>query len=177
MMRMMSRKATRNTRLPVWKAPKIKPSRNLIASTSPAPPCVAVCRTENAGSLECVRLLAQAGANVNAHDNEGNTPLHETFLTDVEEELLKLGEDVNARNKDGETPIFTTVDNDAIPLFIEHGADLSIRNNKCETVMETAKEKGPFGEELSARQCKVRTSVSSRLRGIADPSHGRRAWS
>ena len=29
----------------------------------------------------------------------GNTPLHETFLTDVEEELLKLGEDVNARNE------------------------------------------------------------------------------
>jgi len=154
MMRMMSRKATRNTRLPVWKAPKIKPSRNLIASTSPAPPCVAVCRTENAGSLECVRLLAQAGANVNAHDNEGNTPLHETFLTDVEEELLKLGEDVNARNKDGETPIFTTVDNDAIPLFIEHGADLSIRN-KCKTVMETAKEKGPL------RQGALRKAIQS----------------
>jgi ankyrin repeat protein len=119
---------------------------------------------EGGPRVECVRLLAQAGANVNAHDNEGNTSLHETFLTDVEEELLKLGEDVNARNKDGETPIFTTVDNDAIPLFIEHGAaDLSIPNNKCKTVMETAKEKGPF------EQFKVRTSVSSRLRGIEDP--------
>jgi ankyrin repeat protein len=55
---------------------------------------------------------------VNARDNDGNTPLHETFLTDVEEELLKLGADVNARNKDGETPIFTTVDSDAMPLFL-----------------------------------------------------------
>jgi ankyrin repeat protein len=54
----------------------------------------------------------------------------------VEEELLKLGADLNARNNDGETPIFTTVDNDATPLFIEHGADLSIRNNKCKTVMD-----------------------------------------
>jgi ankyrin repeat protein len=62
----------------------------------------------------------------------------------VEEELLKLGADLNARNKDGETPIFTTVDNDAIPLIIEHGADLSIGNNKGKTVMETAKEKGPL---------------------------------
>jgi len=52
-----------------------------------------------------VRLLAQAGANVNARDNEGNSPLHETSLTDVEEELLKLGANLNARNKDGETPI------------------------------------------------------------------------
>lgn len=42
---------------------------------------------------------------MNARDNEGNSPLHETFLTDVEEELLKLGANLNARNKDGETPI------------------------------------------------------------------------
>jgi hypothetical protein len=82
---------------------------------------------------------------------------------------MTLGEDVNARNKDGETPIFTTVDNDAIPLFIEHGADLSIRNNKGKTVMETAKEKGPFDKELSARQFKVRTSASSRRREIEAP--------
>ncbi len=84
---------------------------------------------------------------MNARDNDGNTPLHETFLTDVEEELLKLGANVNARNNDGETPIFTTVDNDAIPLFIKHGADLSIRNNKGETVMEAAQSKGPLRQE------------------------------
>lgn len=97
--------------------------------------------------VECVRLLAQAGASVNAKDKDGNTPLHETFLTDVEEELIKLGADVNARNEDGETPIFTTVDDDAIPLFLEHGADLNIRNKKGETVMEAAKEKGPARQE------------------------------
>ena len=102
---------------------------------------------EGGPRVECVRLLAQAGANVNARDNEGNTPLHETFLTDVEEELLKLGADVNARNKDDETPIFTTVDNDAIPLFIEHGADLTIRNNKGKTVTEAAKERGPLRQD------------------------------
>ena len=84
---------------------------------------------------------------VNARDEEGNTPLHETFLTDVEAELLKLGADVNARNKDGETPIFTTVDDDAIPLLMKHGADLMIRNNKGQTVMEAAHGKGPLREE------------------------------
>jgi ankyrin repeat protein len=96
---------------------------------------------------ECVRLLAQAGANVNARDNDGNTPLHETYLTEVEEELLKLGADVNARNKEGETPIFTTVDDSAIPLFVEHGADLTIRNNKGQTVVDAAKSKGPERQE------------------------------
>jgi ankyrin repeat protein len=102
---------------------------------------------QDGARVECVRLLAEAGADVNARDNDGNTPLHETFLTDVEEELLKLGADVNARNNEGETPIFITVNNDAIPLFIEHGADLTIRNNKGETVMEAALAKGPARQE------------------------------
>jgi ankyrin repeat protein len=93
---------------------------------------------------------------VNARDNEGNTPLHETFLTDVEEELLKLGADVNARNNnDGETPIFTTVDDKAIPLFIEHCSDLTIRNNKGETVIAAAKKKGP------SRQKTLREAISN----------------
>jgi ankyrin repeat protein len=96
---------------------------------------------------ECVRLLAQAGADVNARDKDGNTPLHETFLEPVEQELLRLGADVNARNNDGETPIFTTVDDSAIPLFMEHGADLTIRNNKGQTVFEAAKRHGPLREE------------------------------
>jgi ankyrin repeat protein len=104
-------------------------------------------RDEHGARVECVRLLAKAGADVNARDNEGNTPLHKTFLTDVEEELLKLGADVNARNKNGETPIFTTVDDQAIPLFLDHGADLTIRNNKGETVMEAAQGKGPLRQE------------------------------
>lgn len=102
---------------------------------------------EDAARAECVRLLAEAGGNVNARDNEGNTPLHETFLTAVEEELLKLGADVNARNNEGETPIFTTVDDSAIPLFIAHGADLTIRNNDGQTVVEAAKRKGPVRQE------------------------------
>lgn len=97
--------------------------------------------------VACVRLLVQAGANVNAHDFDGNTPLHEIFLTDVEEELLTLGADVNARNKDGETPIFVNVDDSAVALFIAHGADLSIRDKKGKTVFQAAKTEGPLRQE------------------------------
>ena len=97
---------------------------------------------EDADRVECVRLLAKAGANINARDHDGNTPLHETFLTPVEEELLKLGANVNARNKDGETPIFTTVDKDAIAIYAAHGADFTIRNNQGQTVLEAAESRG-----------------------------------
>ena len=92
-------------------------------------------------------MLAKAGARVNARNNEGNTPLHETFLTDVEEELLKSGADVNARNDDGETPIFATVDDEAIPLFLKYGEDLNIRNKKGESVVEASAHKGPQRQE------------------------------
>jgi ankyrin repeat protein len=97
---------------------------------------------EDGARVECVRILARAGAKVNARDAEGNTPLHETSLTDVEEELLKLGANVNARNNNGETPIFTAADEDPIALFIKHGADLTIRNKKGQTVLEADREKG-----------------------------------
>ncbi len=91
--------------------------------------------------VECVKLLAEAGANVNARDEDGNTPLHEIYETDVEEELIRLGADVNARNKDGETPIMTTVDTDAYPLLIEHGADLTVRNKAGMTVVQAVEER------------------------------------
>lgn len=97
--------------------------------------------------VECVRLLVDAGADVNARDKDGNAPLHRIFLTDVEEELLKLGADVNARNNEGETPIFTNVDNDAVPLFVKYGADLTIRNNKGKTALE-ANTQGPLRLEV-----------------------------
>jgi ankyrin repeat protein len=106
-------------------------------------------KDKDGARVECIRLLVQAGASVNARDSDGNTPLHETFLTDVEEELLKLGANVNARNNAGETPIFTTVDDEAIPLFVKYGADLTLRNNAGETVLEaTVKNKGPQRVEV-----------------------------
>ena len=96
---------------------------------------------------ECIRLLVEAGADVNARDSLGNTPLHKTYAKEIEEELLKLGANVNARNNDGETPIFTTFDDSAITLYAKHGADLTIRNNKGQTALEAASAHGPLRVE------------------------------
>jgi ankyrin repeat protein len=97
--------------------------------------------------VECLRFLAAAGANVNARNYDGDTPLHRIYLPDVEEELLKLGADVNARNNDGETPIFTNVDDDSVALFAAHGADLTIRNKRGQSLLKAAKAQGPLREQ------------------------------
>jgi ankyrin repeat protein len=98
---------------------------------------------DDAARAECVRLLVEAGADVNARDNDGNTPLHETGLVEVVKELLKAGADVNARNNDGETPIFKAWDPDIMALLIEHGADLTLRNNEGKTAAEARRPGGP----------------------------------
>jgi len=54
------------------------------------------------------------------------------------ETLIELGADVNARNNAGETPIFTTLVCEAIPILIAHGTDLTIRNNKGQSAPKAA---------------------------------------
>ena len=103
---------------------------------------------EKVDRVECIRLLGQAGANVNARDSLGNTPLHDTVSLDVQEELLKLGADVNAQNNSGQTPLFTVGNYDAIPLFIKHGADPTLQNKKGETAVEAAKTQDPHRQEV-----------------------------
>ena len=102
---------------------------------------------EDERRLECVRILAKAGARADVRDRNGNTPLHKSSLLDVDEELLKQGADVNARNHDGETPIFTNTNIQAILLFLQHGADLTVRNKRGETVIEARTGRGSDWDE------------------------------
>jgi hypothetical protein len=104
---------------------------------------------------ECVRLLVESGADVNARDYRGNTLLHYAYFTAVAEELLKAGADVNARNSNGETPIFTVQSDGIIPLLVKHGANFSFRNNNGETVMEFAEKYLPSRLEVLRKTRKI----------------------
>jgi ankyrin repeat protein len=100
---------------------------------------------EEVNRAECVRLLAEAGADVNARDAEGNTLLHQTMQEEIIEELLKLGADVNARNNSGETPVFHAPSESMVSFWIQHGADMSVKNNKGQTITEALAAKGVSG--------------------------------
>ena len=64
------------------------------------------------GSSSCVNMLLQAGANVNATDNEGHTAL---FISSTQAHvsctaiLLQAGARVNIRDKSGTTALFAAV--------------------------------------------------------------------
>jgi ankyrin repeat protein len=58
--------------------------------------------------IEMAKLLISKGANVNAKDKAGNTPVHK-FISDsnkpIVELLIQNGADVYATNENGETPL------------------------------------------------------------------------
>ncbi|KAL9639003.1 MAG: hypothetical protein Q9164_001204 [Protoblastenia rupestris] len=65
----------------------------------------------NSRNLELVRLLIQEGADVNAQDEDGDSPLHSAMMRpdnyDVARTLIESGADVSSRAVDGKTPLHT----------------------------------------------------------------------
>ena len=60
------------------------------------------------GDAEGIRLLIEAGANINATDDQGNTALHEAVArrqTFAAKMLIECGANMGIRNLAGQTPI------------------------------------------------------------------------
>lgn len=60
----------------------------------------------NDDSLEIVKLLLANGANVNAIDNDGNTPLHYVRNVEIAKLLVEAGANINAKNEFGHTSLY-----------------------------------------------------------------------
>lgn len=90
------------------------------------------------------RKLLDAGADVNAADLDGATPLMfaaQRDSVDVVQLLLDAGSDVNAVDAKGETALFGAVRNTTpaaaaiMRLLRDHGADPTIENTKGQTAL------------------------------------------
>jgi ankyrin repeat protein len=96
-------------------------------------------------ALEMIRLLIDAGADVNADGPAGTTPLaaacSQTRSVPIVEFLLNRGAKVNANGYNGTTPLYQAVrkKNAAIAeLLINRGANVKARSGDGETILHYA---------------------------------------
>ncbi|MCY4330854.1 MAG: ankyrin repeat domain-containing protein [Endozoicomonadaceae bacterium] len=62
--------------------------------------------------IKVIKLLCAKGANIDAKNSDGNTPLHLVKSADIADTLIKLGATMNLRNNDTETPFYVAAHND-----------------------------------------------------------------
>ncbi|CAM9902782.1 unnamed protein product, partial [Ectocarpus fasciculatus] len=88
------------------------------------------------GEHACVRALLELGADVDARDECGRTPLFQASKggggggCETIRELLRGGADIHARSEDGDTPLHVACHSgraDAVRLLLRHGADETAR--------------------------------------------------
>ncbi|XP_013391239.1 ankyrin repeat domain-containing protein 50 [Lingula anatina] len=95
-----------------------------------------------------VKLLLDSGAEVNAGNRYGRTPLHEAAQAghkDMVELLLERGADPNITNEDGSTPLHLAAckgHEDNVKLLLDHGADPNITDKYGWAPLHWAAEKG-----------------------------------
>src|SRR6188508_1942486 len=79
---------------------------------------------------QVVRLLIAKGADLNARDWAGRTPLFAAAEYDLEmtKALLDAGADANARTSDGYNPLHMVGNAAIAKLLLDHGADVNAKD-------------------------------------------------
>lgn len=97
--------------------------------------------------LNAARLIIDAGADVDAKDNAGETALHiaaERSRDEIAIALIVAGADVNAKDNTDKTPLHIAVHSrrpDLTALLIAADADVNAKNGAGETPLHTAAER------------------------------------
>ena len=95
--------------------------------------------------IKTVKILLEAGADMNLCDTWGRTPLHIAAArgdTEMVKLLLEAGADLNYRNNKGETAIFSAAEchstTETITLLADAGADINAQDNCGRTALSSA---------------------------------------
>jgi hypothetical protein len=125
------------------------------------------------GYADVARLLLEHGADVNARDDLGDTPLHEAAHghVDVVRLLLEHGADVNARDKNGQTPLHEAASWGVVRLLPDHGADVNTRdkNGRIRGLADVVRLLLERGADVNARDEDGRTPLHwAAFAGYAD---------
>ena len=132
--------------------------------SAPAPKTKPIHDAAVFGNIEAVKKHLAAGADVNAKDENGETPLHLAPTKEIVELLIAEGADVNAKSRSGHTSLHSAAQGghkEIAELLIAAGTDVNAKNNNGETPLDKAKYKpetadllrkhgGKTGEELKA---------------------------
>ena len=116
---------------PVAEAPKAEPPKAKVEASG-----VTIHQAASLENIGAVKQHLAGGADVNAKNVDGWTPLHEAAFggrKEIVELLISNGADVNAKSDDGETPL-----------------DFTINYKHTETAALLRKHGGKTGEELKA---------------------------
>ena len=90
--------------------------------------------------LKGIKDFLAKGADVNAKDEDGLTPLHRAALAghkEIVELLITNGAEVNAKDGDGFTPLVFAVDighKEIVEILIAKGADVNVKDENSHTL-------------------------------------------
>ena len=87
--------------------------------------------------IDIINILLEKGADINAKDNYGRTPLMHAIQYGCSEEVIKIllekGADINAKDNYGWTPLMYAIQygcsEEVIKILLEKGADINAKDN------------------------------------------------
>ena len=110
----------------------------------------ALMRAVSEKNLDIVKILLEAGADVNAKNSNGSTALIGARSDNIVKLLIEAGAEIDAQDSEGKTALMRV--SNEIPIdpmnktkvLLEAGADVDIEDNKGKTALDHAADKKCF---------------------------------